>query len=84
MLKKNSHLFVVIGAVALAEGLLAATLGRKYVNFFRFGRRKNIYRKSIDWMLHLPEWQLRGAGAVEAGLGLSLLAPKLLRMHCRD
>lgn len=40
---------------------------------FRFGQRVNPYRKMIEWLLDLPLWQLRAAGAAEAGLGLAVL-----------
>jgi hypothetical protein len=80
--KKKARKNVVacyLGAAFLAEGLLAATLGRKYVQIFRFGQRRNPYRRMIDWTMGLPPWQLRGAGAAEAALGLAMM----LKEHAR-
>ena len=62
-----------IGAYFLLDGLLTLFLGWKYVRLFRWGQRKSPYRRMIEWLLDLPTWQLRGAGAAEAGLGLLVL-----------
>jgi SAM-dependent methyltransferase len=69
----NKKLLRLAGVYFLMDGLLTLFLGRKYVGFFRFGGRRSPYNKMIKWLLDLPRWQLRGAGAIEAGLGLVVL-----------
>jgi len=69
----NKKLIRWIGAYFLLDGLSTLFFGRNYVRIFRFGRRESPYRKMIEWLLELPVWQLRGAGAAEASLGLAVL-----------
>lgn len=69
----NKRLFRWIGTFFLLDGVLNLFFGRKYVKIFRFGRQESLYRRMIESLLALPVWQLRGAGAVEAGLGLAVL-----------
>jgi SAM-dependent methyltransferase len=70
----NKKLMRWMGAYFLLDGLLTLFFGRKYVRPFRFGRRTSPYRRMIEWLLNLPVWQLRAAGAAEASLGLALLS----------
>ena len=70
----NKQLMRWMGAYFLLDGLLTLSFGRKYVRPFRFGRRTSPYRRMIEWLLDLPAWQLRGAGAAEAALGLAVLS----------
>lgn len=69
----NKKLIRWIGAYFLLDGLLTLFFGQRYVRLFHFGRRSNPYRRMIERLLDLPTWQLRGAGAAEAGLGLAVM-----------
>jgi SAM-dependent methyltransferase len=69
----NRKLIRWIGVYFLLDGLLTLFLGRKYVRIFRFGSHGSRYRRLIDWLLDLPAWQLHGAGAAEAALGVAVL-----------
>lgn len=70
----NKKLMRWMGAYFILDGLLTLFFGREYVGIFRFGRRTSHYRRLIEWLLNLPAWQLRGAGAAEAALGLAVLS----------
>lgn len=63
----------ILGVYWLLDGLLTLSLGKAFVHLFRFGSRSNPYRQVIDWLLHLPGWQLRAGGLAEALLGLAAL-----------
>jgi SAM-dependent methyltransferase len=69
----NKNLLRWIGGYFLLDGLLSLFFGKSYVRLFRFGRKESPYRMMIEWLLGLPAWQLRGAGAAEAGLGIAIL-----------
>ncbi len=74
----NKKLTRWFGVFLLLDGLLTLFLGRKYVRIFRFGKQGSSYRRIVAWLLHLPIWQLRGAGAAEASLGLAVLGSAAL------
>lgn len=63
----------ILGVYWLLDGLLTLTFGKAFVRLFRFGSRSSPYRQVIDWLLHLPGWQLRVGGLAEALLGLAAL-----------
>lgn len=69
----NKKLLRLAGVYFLLDGLLTLSFGRKYVEVFRIGRRRNPYNRIIQWLLDMPIWKLRGAGALEAALGLTVL-----------
>ena len=69
----NKKLLRWIGAYFLLDGVLNLLFGKRYVRLFRFGRKGSPYRRMIEWMLGLPNWQVRGAGAAEASLGVAVL-----------
>lgn len=58
----------------LADGVLLILSGRRWVHFTRFGREGSAYVRVMDWFLEWPEWLLRVAGLVEAGMALKLFA----------
>lgn len=70
-MKKN--LIRLAGAYFLVDGLSTLFYGRRYIQLYQFGRSTSLYHKMIAWLLNLPIWQLRGAGAVEAFLGLVVI-----------
>jgi SAM-dependent methyltransferase len=69
----NKKLLRWLGVYFLLDGLSTLLFGRKYVRIFYFGPKNSPYRRMIRWLLDLPTWQLRSAGAAEAGLGLAVL-----------
>jgi SAM-dependent methyltransferase len=69
----NKRMMRLASAYFLLDGLSTLFFGRKYVRIFRFGQRASPYHRMITWLLDLPAWQLRVAGAVEAALGLVVL-----------
>lgn len=69
----NKKLVRWMGTFFLLDGLLTLLLGRSYVRVFRFGKLSNPYRRAVEWLSGRPSWQLRGAGALEVGLGITIL-----------
>lgn len=57
-----------------ADAVLLLLFGRDWVRFTRFGRQDSAYVQVMDWFLAWPEWLLRVAGLVEAGIALTLFA----------
>jgi SAM-dependent methyltransferase len=63
----------LIGTFLLIDGLLTLIFGRRFVRLFRFGPKGSSFRRTIGWLLSWPAWLLRGSGASEAALGVSVL-----------
>ncbi|MBE0448277.1 MAG: methyltransferase domain-containing protein [Actinobacteria bacterium] len=71
MIKKG--LSRLLGALLVIDGILLLIFGRKYVRRWRAGVAESLYYRVMDWLTNRPSWILRVAGAIETGLGLSVL-----------
>ncbi len=60
-------------AVMLLDGLLTATLGRKYLCRLRLGPPGNPFRRVVEWFIGWPGWLLRGGAAFQAAAGAGML-----------
>lgn len=70
----------LIGAILIVDGLLTFVFGKKFIHIFLSEKQKNFYQKFIKQLLALPAWQLRGAAAIETGIGLTLLGKSSLKV----
>lgn len=63
----------VLAAVLLLDGLLTASLGRKYLCRMRLGPPGNPFRRVVEWFIGWPAWALRGGAAFQAAAGAGML-----------
>lgn len=62
----------ILAAVLLIDGMLTATLGRKYLCRLRLGPPGNPFRRVVEWFIGWPGWLLRGGAAFQAAAGASM------------
>ncbi|MAT41377.1 MAG: hypothetical protein CL609_03475 [Anaerolineaceae bacterium] len=67
-----------LGLVFLLDGVFTLFFGRKYIRLFNSDDKGGLFHRIISRLLDLPAWQLRGGGAIEAGMGVALLGKSSL------
>ena len=70
----NGRVVRVLGMGLLVDGLRGLIFGRVYASGWLIGRATSPCYRAVGWLARPPDWLVRGLGATEAGLGVTLVA----------